>query len=83
MHCTAVCCGHTHHAMCDGTLEVPYYNSGCWTELPCTFLAVHDGRIELHSFDGASTAPALEDTSWRESSAAPLDLPPVQREVVG
>ncbi|HEY7328196.1 MAG TPA: UDP-2,3-diacylglucosamine diphosphatase [Gemmataceae bacterium] len=53
MGCTAVCCGHTHHAVAKDDLPLAYYNSGCWTELPCTYLTVLDGGVELHIF-GAS-----------------------------
>ena len=49
--CAAVCCGHTHVAgeACAG--DVWYFNSGCWTELPCTYLTVADGDVRLHAFD--------------------------------
>ena len=48
--CSAVCCGHTHVAAAHEDQPVAYYNSGCWTELPCTYLTVHDGVIRLHEF---------------------------------
>jgi UDP-2,3-diacylglucosamine pyrophosphatase LpxH len=48
--CSAVCCGHTHHAVFEHAGAVDYYNSGCWTELPCTYLTIAAGRIELHSY---------------------------------
>lgn len=41
-----VCCGHTHLAEASGK----YYNSGCWTELPCHYLTVLDGVVNLHSW---------------------------------
>lgn len=45
----AVCCGHTHFALeCPG--DIGYYNSGCWTELPCTFLSIENGTINLHKY---------------------------------
>lgn len=44
--CKKVCCGHTHKAEIDRN----YYNSGCWTELPCTYLAIKNGEISLHTF---------------------------------
>jgi UDP-2,3-diacylglucosamine pyrophosphatase LpxH len=50
--CTSVCCGHTHHAAANTDQPIAYFNSGCWTELPCSYLTVDDGRVELH-FDGA------------------------------
>jgi len=55
--CDVVCCGHTHHAVAKCDPPIAYYNSGCWTELPCTYLTVLDGQVELHSF---GTAPVAE-----------------------
>jgi UDP-2,3-diacylglucosamine pyrophosphatase LpxH len=49
--CDAVCCGHTHSACISDELALPYYNSGCWTELPCTYLTVLDGTVRLHPFE--------------------------------
>lgn len=49
--CDIVLCGHTHHPIVDTTGPVHYFNSGSWTELPCTFLTAADGEIELHVFD--------------------------------
>ncbi|MDB5312290.1 MAG: UDP-2,3-diacylglucosamine diphosphatase [Gemmataceae bacterium] len=46
----AVCCGHTHHAGANETGPVRYYNSGCWTEKPCHYLAVADGVVEVRSY---------------------------------
>jgi UDP-2,3-diacylglucosamine pyrophosphatase LpxH len=48
--CTAAICGHTHHAALQTDQPIAYYNSGCWTELPCTYLTLLDGRVELHEF---------------------------------
>lgn len=48
--CDAVCCGHTHLPVANETGPIAYFNSGCWTERPCHFLTVDDGRIELHSY---------------------------------
>jgi len=45
-----VCCGHTHQPTADTTGPVHYFNSGCWTELPCSYLTVQDGQVQLHSF---------------------------------
>jgi UDP-2,3-diacylglucosamine pyrophosphatase LpxH len=49
-HCDVVCCGHTHLAVAEVN-EISYYNSGCWTEPPCTYLTVKDGQIELKHFE--------------------------------
>jgi UDP-2,3-diacylglucosamine pyrophosphatase LpxH len=66
LHCTDVCCGHTHQCVVNRTGPVHYYNSGCWTELPGTFLTVADGHIELHSFDPDNVVPALPPTRRSE-----------------
>ena len=41
-----VCCGHTHFAE-EGN---EYFNSGSWTENPCTYLEVNSGLIKLKTF---------------------------------
>jgi UDP-2,3-diacylglucosamine pyrophosphatase LpxH len=48
-NCDSVCCGHTHHAIYNESDPVQYFNSGCWTEFPCTFLTVADGSIALQA----------------------------------
>lgn len=47
--CDVVCCGHTHVSAVDTEGPVAYYNGGCWTELPCSFLTIHAGNVHLHS----------------------------------
>jgi UDP-2,3-diacylglucosamine pyrophosphatase LpxH len=59
--CDAVCCGHTHHPVTSTEGEVHYFNSGCWTELPCTYLTVSAGRVRLHTFRPAEE-PAVPPT---------------------
>jgi UDP-2,3-diacylglucosamine pyrophosphatase LpxH len=49
--CDAVCCGHTHHAVVQESGPIAYYNSGCWTEKPCTYLTVQNGRVALHTYE--------------------------------
>jgi UDP-2,3-diacylglucosamine pyrophosphatase LpxH len=44
-----VCCGHSHLAAANPATG--YFNSGCWTEKPCHYLAVADGKIELNRFN--------------------------------
>lgn len=46
-NCDFVCCGHSHLAAAEGD----YYNSGCWTELPPTYLEVNSGEIKLKTYD--------------------------------
>lgn len=43
-----VCCGHVHLALKND--EKGYYNSGCWVELPCSYLEVDSGKINLNFF---------------------------------
>lgn len=58
--CDAVCCGHTHHPVANTTGPVHYFNGGCWTEKPCHYLTVRDGRIELASYTEAVPDEVLE-----------------------
>jgi len=58
--CTAVCCGHTHHAGDNDTGQVHYFNSGCWTELPCTYLTVSAGVLALHTFEAGTVEDKIE-----------------------
>ena len=77
LDCDAVCCGHTHlPAANEG--EVAYYNSACWTEKPCHYLAIRDGRVEVraYEFDGVDDAvlaagPAIGHNGVGYYSAAP------------
>jgi UDP-2,3-diacylglucosamine pyrophosphatase LpxH len=50
---STVLCGHTHHAeSLPGTPAMPvaYHNSGCWTEKPCSYLSIHNGRVRAHAY---------------------------------
>jgi UDP-2,3-diacylglucosamine pyrophosphatase LpxH len=59
--CTAAVCGHTHAALARTDQPIPYFNSGCWTELPCSYLTVREGIVELHPFRPEETpAPQAE-----------------------
>jgi UDP-2,3-diacylglucosamine pyrophosphatase LpxH len=51
LRCDAVCCGHTHLPAANEAGDVAYYNSGCWTEKPCHYLAICDGRVELRQYE--------------------------------
>jgi UDP-2,3-diacylglucosamine pyrophosphatase LpxH len=68
--CTAVCCGHTHLAVAHTDQPVAYFNSGCWTELPCTYLSVAAGTIRLHEF-APTPVVEVESTVTLHLSAAP------------
>jgi UDP-2,3-diacylglucosamine pyrophosphatase LpxH len=71
-HCEAVCCGHTHAAMAHTDQPIPYFNSGCWTELPCTYLTVAEGSISLRTFDHELVESATADGSVDENPALTL-----------
>lgn len=42
-----VFCGHTHRALKRKDHEIDYYNSGCWTDLPCTYITIDEDRIDI------------------------------------
>jgi UDP-2,3-diacylglucosamine pyrophosphatase LpxH len=69
--CTGAICGHTHAAVAQTEQLIPYYNSGCWTELPCNYLTVRGGVVELHDF------------TVREQVAEPAPIPEVSRLAAG
>jgi UDP-2,3-diacylglucosamine pyrophosphatase LpxH len=69
--CHAVCCGHTHHACAHTSQPIPYFNSGCWTELPCTYLTVEDGAVRLNAFETTDVEPdTVLETTLAEAPAA-------------
>lgn len=43
-------CGHTHKAMYRIKKKVKYYNSGCWTDTPCTFITINEKNIEIKEY---------------------------------
>ena len=47
-----VFCGHTHHAEHRSGNGVEYYNSGCWTSEPCSFITIGEKGIRIHYFNG-------------------------------
>jgi UDP-2,3-diacylglucosamine pyrophosphatase LpxH len=63
-----VCCGHTHMPVINESGPVAYYNSGCWTERPCTYLSINHGIVELHRVDPV-LEPAPEDEPTLTSTA--------------
>jgi UDP-2,3-diacylglucosamine pyrophosphatase LpxH len=76
--CQAVCCGHTHAACARPEQPVPYFNSGCWTERPCTYLTVADGVVSMHAFSEDSFAGIrVQGPGAREEEEAALALPAV------
>jgi UDP-2,3-diacylglucosamine pyrophosphatase LpxH len=55
--CTGVCCGHTHHAVQAEGHGVAYFNSGCWTEKPGTFLTILNGKVDLGTYYSPAEIP--------------------------
>lgn len=47
-HCNIVCCGHTHLEIEHPNTDIGYFNSGCWTEFPCSYLTILNGKVKLH-----------------------------------
>jgi len=45
-----VCCGHTHLPTEDTSSDVSYYNGGCWTEAPCSYIAIEKGSVKINQF---------------------------------
>jgi UDP-2,3-diacylglucosamine pyrophosphatase LpxH len=69
--CSIVCCGHTHHAKVNEEGSIPYYNSGCWTERPSTYLTVQDGQVALHTYEVPLVEPAEEPAPRLHLSMGP------------
>lgn len=44
-------CGHTHKAMKSKSRGVTYYNSGCWTDVPSTYITIDQDKIEIHNYN--------------------------------
>lgn len=60
-NCQAVACGHTHHAEAKVEGMIGYFNSGCWTEKPCHFLKVEQGKVSLHAYLNDSGEQSLDE----------------------
>ena len=45
-----VFCGHTHKAMEKSHNGIKYFNSGCWTDIPCTFITIDEKNIQIHEY---------------------------------
>ena len=43
-----VFCGHTHRTTHLKRKNIDYYNSGCWTQLPSTYITMSHGIIKIH-----------------------------------
>lgn len=47
-HAGTVFCGHTHHASNSVIDGVQYFNTGCWTDIPSTFITVDEKGVKIH-----------------------------------
>jgi UDP-2,3-diacylglucosamine pyrophosphatase LpxH len=74
MGCHAVCCGHTHMPSANEKGPVQYYNSGCWTEKPCHYLSVTDGRVELCSYAAETSDDVIAEITRPDERAAPVEV---------
>lgn len=45
-----VFCGHTHRSMEMQKGGVNYYNSGCWTDKPASYITLSEGGIVVHQY---------------------------------
>lgn len=70
LDCTAVICGHTHHAMSNRTGPVHYYNCGCWTERPSTYITIADGMVELQTYEFDETNYEFQITGYELGDGA-------------
>lgn len=43
-------CGHTHKAMEERRKNIYYYNSGCWTDVPSTYITIDKDNIDIHKY---------------------------------
>jgi len=49
--CDSIICGHTHLATTDVSGSTNYYNGGCWTDHPCSYISIKDGSIKINYVD--------------------------------
>ena len=64
--CQTVICGHTHHAVAVPG-PISYFNSGCWTEIPSTYLEISGGQVRICTAEDAKhVTPATARTNHRE-----------------
>lgn len=47
-----VICGHTHQSLYKEMDDIKYYNTGCWTDIPSTYITIdNEGNVELKEFE--------------------------------
>ena len=45
-----VFCGHTHKALEKISHKIKYFNSGCWTDIPCNYITIDEEDIIIREF---------------------------------
>lgn len=46
-----VICGHTHQALLKSAGNLEYYNSGCWTDIPSTYITIdEEANVSINEF---------------------------------
>ena len=70
MGCDVVLCGHTHHCAAASEDGIDYFNSGCWTELPATWLAVDSGKVTVCRYSPEQLSPESDHLAAIASAAA-------------
>ena len=45
-----VFCGHTHKILAKNKNGVKYFNSGCWTDTPCTYITIDEKNIAIREY---------------------------------
>jgi len=43
-------CGHTHKALKKNKNGQKYFNSGCWTDTPCTYITIDEKNIVIREY---------------------------------
>lgn len=44
-------CGHTHKTMEINKGDIHYYNCGCWTDVPDSYITLDKDNIRIQQFD--------------------------------
>lgn len=50
-NCNTVCCGHVHKSCVLDKKGVKYFNSGSWTELPCSYIRIEGSDIKILEYN--------------------------------
>jgi UDP-2,3-diacylglucosamine pyrophosphatase LpxH len=46
-----VFCGHTHEAQHKESEGISYYNTGCWTQSPSTYVTIDESGVRINSYE--------------------------------